>query len=155
MNPNSIEVHTIVGIIHEGLKDHGKARAHYEQALRINPRFAPAANNLAVLYAEHGGDIDRALSLAQTAREQLPQDPLVADTLGWLYYKKNVNRYAVSLLKEAAAKASDNAVIQYHLGMVYQKNGDKELAKQALQASLKLNPSHPGAEEARRLLGQL
>jgi Flp pilus assembly protein TadD len=145
----------MLGTVHEGLKEYDKAKARYEQALRINPKFGPAANNLAILYADQGGDIDKALLLAQTAREQLPQDPLVADTLGWLYYKKNVNRYALSLLKEAAMKASDNPVIQYHLGLAYQKNGDMELAKQALQVSLKLNPSHPGAEEARRLLGHL
>jgi Flp pilus assembly protein TadD len=145
----------MLGVIHEGRKEYDKAKVRYEQALRINPKFGPAANNLAIIYADRDGDIDRALSLAQTAREQLPQDPLVADTLGWLYYKKNVNRYAVSLLKEAATKASDNPVIQYHLGLAYQKNGDKELAKQAFQASLKLNPGHPGADEARKLLGEL
>jgi tetratricopeptide (TPR) repeat protein len=155
VNPALVEVQTMLGVVHEGLKEYEKAKGRYEQALRINPTFAPAANNLAILYADRGGDIDKALSLAQTAREQLPQDPLVADTLGWLYYKKNVNRYAVSLLKEAAVKASDNAIIQYHLGLAYHKSGDKELAKQALQVSLKLNPSHPGADEARKLLREL
>ena len=49
--------------------------------LALSPRFAPAANNLAWVLSEHGGDKDRALALAQTAKEQAPEDPHVTDTL--------------------------------------------------------------------------
>jgi Flp pilus assembly protein TadD len=62
---------------------------------------------------------------------------------------------SISLLKEAAEKASDNPLIQYHLGLAYHKNGDTELAKKALQVSLKLNPAYPGAEEAKKVLAEL
>ena len=34
-------------------------------------------------------DVDAALPLAETAKEALPDDPSVSDTLGWIYYKKN------------------------------------------------------------------
>ncbi len=91
INPDFVPAYTLLGMIHEGLKEYDKAKTRYEQALKINPKFGPAANNLAWLYAEQGGNIDTALGLAQTAREQLPQDPNVADTLGWVYYKKNVS----------------------------------------------------------------
>jgi Flp pilus assembly protein TadD len=93
--------------------------------------------------------------LAQIAREQLPQDPNVADTLGWLYYKKEAYLRAISFLKEAAEKAPDNPTIQYHLGMAYYKNGDKAAAKKALEASLKLSGNYPGSEEAKKVLQQL
>ena len=35
-----------------------------------------------------GGDRDRALALAQTAKEQAPEDPQVSDTLGWNFYRR-------------------------------------------------------------------
>ena len=69
------------GTIHEQRDDIPKARESYEKALALNPRFAPAANNLAWILSEHGGDRDRALALAQTAKEQAPEDPRVSDTL--------------------------------------------------------------------------
>ena len=56
--------------------------------LEIRKDFAPAANNVAWVLAEHGGNIDEALNWAQVAKEKMPQDPSIMDTLGWIYYKK-------------------------------------------------------------------
>jgi tetratricopeptide (TPR) repeat protein len=151
-NPKVASAHALLGMIYEKRKDTGKARVHYQEALKLDPKFAPAANNLAWIYGEEGGDIDQALTLAQTARKQLPQDPSVADTLGWLYYKKNAYLRAIGFLKEAAEKMPDNPVIQYHLGMAYYKNGNTVPAKKALQLSLKLNPGFAGAAEAQQVL---
>jgi len=145
----------LLGIMHDGHKEYSEAQAHYEEALKLNPQFAPAANNLAWIYAEHGGDLDAGLSYAQRAREQLPDDPHVADTLGWIYYKKNAYLLAVSLLKEAAGKLPNDPVIQFHYGMAQYKNGNADGAKQTLQASLKLSENFSGSEEAKKTLAGL
>ena len=68
------------------------------------------------------------------------------------YYKKNANLLAVSLLKEAVDKLSNEPLVHYHYGMAQKKNGDAAEAKKALQAALKLNPNFPGSEEARKTL---
>ena len=101
------------------------------------------------------GDIDAALGYAQTAREQQPEDPSIADTLGWIYYKKNAYLKASTLLKEATEKLPENPIVQYHYGLAQQKNGDVAGAKKSLQTSLKLNQSFPGAQEARKVLKEL
>ncbi len=155
VNSELVMAHMLIGIIDEGQKKYEKAQARYERILEINPEFGPAANNLAWLYTERGGNIDVALGLAETARAQLPEDPNVADTLGWLYYKKNAYLKAISALKEAAEKMDDNSVVQYHLGMAYAKNGDTDLAKAALQRALSLNETFEGAEEAKTVLADL
>jgi tetratricopeptide (TPR) repeat protein len=155
VKPDFAPAYAVLGTVHEGLKEYDKAKARYEQALKINPKFGPAANNLAWLYAEQGGNIDTALGLAQIAREQLPQDAHVADTLGWVYYKKTAYLRAISFLKEAAEKVPDNPTIQYHLGMAYYKNGDKAAAKKTLEVSLKLSGNYSGSEEAKKVLQQL
>jgi tetratricopeptide (TPR) repeat protein len=120
--------------------------------LKLDPRLAPAANNLAWLYSERGGNIDVALSLAQTAMEQLPTDPSVADTLGWIYYKKGAYLKAIALLKESAARLPENAVVRYHLGMAHYRNGDAKSARSELENALKLNPAFPDADEAKQTL---
>lgn len=137
-----------LGMIYESEKKYDEAKDHYKKALKINPGFAPAANNLAFLYAERGGNIDEALNLAQKAKEQAPDDPHVSDTLGWIYYKKNVPTRAITYLKEAGAKVPDQPVIKYHLGMAYYKNGNHDLAKNELNQALKIDPKFEGADEA-------
>jgi tetratricopeptide (TPR) repeat protein len=152
VDPNSLSAMMLLGMVFDSQKNTDKAKEYYERALTVDPKFAPAANNLAWIYAEHGGNIDVALSLAQTAREQLPEDPGVADTLGWIYYKKNVPLKAISLLKESAQKMESQPVVHYHLGMAYLKYGDKKLTRQELETALKLSKDFDGAEEARRVL---
>jgi tetratricopeptide (TPR) repeat protein len=154
-HPNLLLPYMLLGMLYDLQNKPPQAMAYYEKALALNPRFAPAANNLAWNYAEHGGNIDRALSLAQTAREQLPHDPSIADTLGWLYYKKDRYRQALPLFKESAEKLTDNPVVHYHLGMAYYKIGDTNLAKGALQRALQLRRDFPGAEEAQQVLAQI
>ena len=149
-NPNAPAPLMLLGIIHESRKEYDKAKDRYEQILKSNPRFAPAANNLAWLIADQGGNLDVALTHAQTAREQRPDDPHVADTLGWVYYKKNASLLAVSLLKEAADKLPNEPLVRYHLGMAQVRTDDKTAAKHSLQTALKLNQHFAGADEAKK-----
>jgi tetratricopeptide (TPR) repeat protein len=151
-NPSPV---MIAGIVYELKGDIPKAREAYEKVLAINPRFGAAANNLAWIYSEHGGDKDKALQLAQTAKEVLPDDPRVSDTLGWILYKRGVYQRALTLLQESAAKLGNNPQVQYHLGMAYQQVGDKEAARKALQAAVSSPASYPGKEEAQKALAGL
>lgn len=154
-NPKLVGAHMILGMMHERKKEYDKAKGKYEEVLKLNPKFGPAANNLAWLLSEEGTNLDQALTYAQTAREQQPNDPSVADTLGWIYYKKNAYLKASSLLKEAVEKAPNNPIMHYHYGLAQQKNGDLAGAKKSLQTSLKLSDSFPGAEDAKKILKEL
>ena len=144
--------HMLLGMAYQSQKRDDDAMAEYEQALKLDSRFAPAANNLAWLYTERGKNIDVALSLAQTAMEQLPDNPSFADTLGWIYYKKGAYVKAIALLRDSSEKLPDNAAVHYHLGMAYYKNGDHPAAKRELGTALKLDPAFPGADEAKQTL---
>jgi Tfp pilus assembly protein PilF len=107
-----------------------------------------AANNLAFLYAEEGGNLDVALQLAQTAKQHLPNSAEVDDTLGWVYYKKGLPALAMPAFERAAQAAPKRANYQYHLGLAHAGMGQKAQAKVAFDAALKINPALPGAAEA-------
>ena len=62
-----------------------------------------------------GENIDEALNLAQKAKEQVPDDPHISDTLGWIYYKKNVPSRAIVYLKEANEKVPNQPADQISL----------------------------------------
>jgi len=142
-------------MIYDVQQKYDKAKEYYRKALKITPNFAPAANNLAYLYAEKGENVDEALNLAQSAKEQFPDDPSISDTLGWVYYKKNIFGRAIVYLKEANEKITDNPTMRYHLGMAYYKNGDKEQARKELKKALELDPKFRSAEEAKDTLSKL
>ena len=126
-----------------------------KKVIQINPRYTQATNELAWNYAEYGGNLDEALSLAHKAREQAIDRVQITDTLGWIYYKKKVYAQAVSLLKESAVAMANNPIARYHLGMAYYKNGNKDLARAELQQALKLDSDFRGSREAREALAIL
>ena len=133
---------------------HLKPREAHE-FLQKNPRAPVAANNLAWIMSERGDNIDVALQLAQTAKAAMPNRAEVSDTLGWIYYKKNMLPQATAALKESVGREPKNPVFNYHLGMAYAKAGEKEKARIALQQALKLKPDSDGANEARNTLATL
>jgi tetratricopeptide (TPR) repeat protein len=145
----------LLGLLYETKGNLPKAQEAYEKVLAVNSRFAPAANNLAWLYSEHGGDKEKALQLAQTAKEVAPEDPNVSDTLGWILYKRGVYQQAVGLLKESASKLPDAPVIQYHLGLASLKVGDKTAARKALTAAVNSPAEFAGKDEARKALAEI
>jgi tetratricopeptide (TPR) repeat protein len=153
--PTSVAPATMVGIISEAQGDRVTAAKWYDKALQIDPRAAPAANNLAWIYAERGENLDAALQLAQTAYAALPGSPEVADTLGWVYYKKDLPSLALPMLLRSIEQDKDNPQYQFHLGMLYAKNGEDNKARAALQRALKLRPEFEGSDEARRALASL
>jgi tetratricopeptide (TPR) repeat protein len=131
------------------------ARARYEKVMEIDPQAAVAANNLAWLYAEGGGNLDLALQLAQTAKTKLPTNPEVNDTLGWIYYRKNLPELAIPLLRESVAAEPANPVYHYHLGLAYSKKGDHASARDSFDRALKSQPSPKDAVDIRASLETL
>ena len=111
-------------------------------------------NNLAYIYAEEEQDLDKALLLAQKAGQLAPNHPDVADTTGWIYYKKGLYDEAVASLQIAVQGSPDNPIIRYHLGAAYLKQGDRDKAEAELRKALATNDSFAGAEEAKRLIAE-
>jgi len=73
-DPNQVVPHMLLGTIFDMQKRFDLSEAQYRAALEIDPNFVPAANNLSYLLANQDKDLDKALALAQTAKEKLPDD---------------------------------------------------------------------------------
>jgi tetratricopeptide (TPR) repeat protein len=147
--------HTMIAMLYEQEGRLDEARKFYEQVLGYEPRAAVAANNLAWIMAERNENLDLALKYAQTAKEVLPEQAEVSDTLGWIYYKKDLPSMAVAPLQHAVEQDPGNPVYHYRLGLVYLKTGDSAKARQALQQALKLNPAFQQAADAKSKLAGL
>jgi Flp pilus assembly protein TadD len=151
-NQKNIAARTMSAMIVQAEGQVEDAKKRYAQILEIDPRAAVAANNLASIYADQGENLDLAMQLAQRAVDLLPDRAEVRDTIGWIYYRKQVPILAVRPFEEATAMDPNNPTYRYHLGLAYAKTGDSTRARQALQGALQLNPK---LLEARRELNML
>jgi tetratricopeptide (TPR) repeat protein len=131
------------------------AKKRFEDVLAIDPRAVIAANNLAWMHAEAGNDLDTALNLAQTATSQAPDQPEIMDTLGWVYYKKNLPELAIPLFESCVKKDPGNASYHYHLGLAYSKAGRSDRARASLQLALTKNPDDSTAHDVKRAISQI
>lgn len=154
-NPKEIRALMTMGILYQQQKNYVSARDTYEQLLSVNPKFTPALNNLAYLYSEEFNQLDKALEMAQRARELAPDEPHLADTLGWILFKRHQYTWALNLLQASAARLPAVADVQFHLGMTYYMMGQEDLARPLLEKALQLNQGFTGNEEARQCLSIL
>ncbi len=153
--PNDAGALAILGTLEESRGDIGKSEAYYKRSLQIQPQQPIAANNLAYRMLLNGENVDVALTLAQTARQGMPNSPNTADTLAWAYYYKGAYGFARDLLEEALKTEPNDPAMQYHLGMVYSKLQDKSNAAIHLKKAVSLAPDSPTGKDAKAALQRL
>jgi tetratricopeptide (TPR) repeat protein len=139
-----------IGLIQESLTNYSAARDAYERVLTVNTNYAVALNNLAYLYCEHFNQIDKAAQLAEQAHRLYPTNYAMADTLGWILYRKADYPKALSALTQATAAAPNEPDGQCHLGLVCYALGQEGPARLAFERGLQGDKDFPGKDEARR-----
>ncbi len=154
-DPDNLSIMMLKGSVQHVTNNLGAAQDTYEELLGVSPRFAPAANNLAYIYQEQEGMLEKALELAEVARAEAQDNPDIADTLGWILYKRGSYERALGLLAEAAAGRPDNAEILYHLGFAHYRQGEFQECAEAFNKAMELDPASPLAEEAGTILLEL
>ena len=134
----------------------------YEALLAKRGDVLAAKNNLAFVLADAKSptrkDLDRALSLASDVRKRLSENPEVADTLGWVLFKRKEHAEAAKVLEEAVsgqpAGAGRSAAL-YHLAATHDALGDKARAVKELEQALGEAKDFPGRPDAEALLQRL
>jgi tetratricopeptide (TPR) repeat protein len=134
--PQYLPTYILLAQVYEYVGDVDHARQTYQDALRVDANSYQSMSNLASLYANHGGSLSEALSLAQKAKAQQPDDPGVNDSLGWVYYKQGLYNSALPVLEAAVGKNPKSAKYQFHLGMAYLAAGQPAQARAPLQIAL-------------------
>jgi Flp pilus assembly protein TadD len=118
-----------------------EAQQAYEDAVRVAPNNALLLNNLAYSLAEHGGDLDRALSLALRAQQLAPTMPEIADTAGWIYLKKDRIPEARAAFASLVQKDPGNKAFRGHLATALERGGEAGPGLQALAKALRAEPT--------------
>jgi tetratricopeptide (TPR) repeat protein len=98
-----------------------EAIEQYKHAIKLNPKYALAYNNLAYVYALRGENLSEALDLVNTAMRLETDEVNLAeekDTKGWILFKSGKPGDALPLIREAAAKLLTDKEVQDDLSVV-------------------------------------
>lgn len=155
-NPSFVEGYMALGALLDKNGDYAGAKVAYLKVLALQPTFAAAANNLAWLIVSNPDpDLGEALRLALVAKEAFPEDPYIADTLGWVHYKRGSHKLALTQFSMATEKLPDMATLRYHLALALYADGQKDQAKNELVKSLAHKNDFPEYSEAEKLLKEI
>lgn len=111
---------------------------------------------LAVYYVEHGIHLPEALEIAR--REVAVRDDVYAeDTLAWAAAANGCWQEAQQAAQRATRYGTEDALLQFHAGMIALHFGDHEQASQRLTQAVKLNPQfhHNYADKAHQVLADI
>lgn len=133
--------------------DANKAFAEFEQKSLLESNRGDNSNHeLIFYYADHAGQPERALEVAQ--REILRRhDVFTLDSYAWALYRNGQYADARKQIESALAVGIRDARIFRHAGEVALKSGDNAAAERYLRESVELNSV--GSEQARITLVSL
>jgi predicted Zn-dependent protease len=114
------------------------AEASLRRVLAKDPNNATALNNLGYFLLERNERLSEALEMIQRAVRSNPDNTNLLDSLGWAYFKLGKLDEAERNLKEAARRDNHSATIQEHLGDLYERRGQHEMARNAWHRALAL-----------------
>jgi putative PEP-CTERM system TPR-repeat lipoprotein len=133
--------------------DRKQAMREYEALLRGDPNQVAALNNLALLYQEENDP--RARATAGQAYKLSPDNPEVADTLGWILLQRGETKKGAEIIQKAASMARYDLEIRYHLAFALAKTGNSAQSRKELQQLLGSGKPFPQRGAAQRLLQSL
>ena len=145
LTPENPIVLATLGVILDMAGRWTEAKQVYDATLRIHPDDGQALNNDAYLMAEHGGDLDQALTYASRAKQLLPESAEVSDTLALIYIKKQMSQNAVDILSDVVQKQPNASTYHYHLAMAFAQKGRQAPCVQGSAGSFETQP-HGGRE---------
>ncbi len=155
LTPNDVRPEVEIGMIYDqsGRKD--MARAEYQKVLKLDPENVAAMNNLAFMNADQSTNLDDALALAQRARQKLPENIDVQDTLALVYIRKNLTDEGLRIMRDVVEKQPHNPTYRYHLALALAQKGDKLGARSELKNALAMKPSQNDQTRIRELMARL
>ena len=163
INPQNAQFYFSLGAQYESLGQTSKAIENYEAGLAIRSKQPLVKNNLAWLLVDvedpSSESLDRALELARDARAEMPANPNIADTLGWVMFKRNEPDSAIELFQTALEGHPEGSVqragVRYRLARAYQKKGENVRAREEIERALEESPGFLERPDALDLLEQL
>ena len=115
---------------------------------KSDPGSSEINNLMAYAYALKGENLDEALKLVNLALITSPDSIAYLDTLGWIYYRMGNQDKAYEVFRQLELRLSELPAvigiedIHYHLGVIYETAGKKDIAISFYKKGLQINPAN-------------
>ena len=116
---------------------------------RMNRSSGERTNrNLALLFADHDRNLDRAAELAENEIKVRP-DVYTQDAVAWVRYKQKRFAEAEAATQKAISLNSPEPAFYYHAGLIAAALGKRDEASKLLQHAVELNPDFDVVQSSR------
>ena len=117
------------------------ALQNFEKAVEIKSNYIPA-QFMAAVSLDRLGKIDEAIAKLEDGKKMNPQDVGIVFQLGVFYYKAEKYDAARNEFEQAVKLADNYSNARYFLGLIYDKQGDKQKALEQFRKVADLNPDN-------------
>jgi tetratricopeptide (TPR) repeat protein len=129
-----------------------EAERDLRQSIKLNPERADVLNYLGYSFVDKGINLEEAVTMLEKARALRPLDGMIADSVGWAYFKLGRFQEAARTLEEAVQLIPGASDVNDHLGDAYWRVGRKIDARFQWQHALQLDPEADQKEIIQRKL---
>ncbi|MBT8218876.1 MAG: tetratricopeptide repeat protein [Bacteroidia bacterium] len=148
VHPNYKNAYLLRGNAHNNLKNFDIAILDYNQALRLDPDYQEAMNNLIITYKQAGrhfgetlGDINKAKQYLMQAVNLAPNDYETNRLLGVTYGVEGNHSLAIQYFRKASELQPNNAQAWANLSKAYFYVGDTQNQNETRSKALALDPN--------------
>jgi len=140
--------HVNRGIEYRGKGDNDRAIADYDEAIRLEPKYALAYRNRGLVYSDKG-DNDRAIADYDEAIRLDPKYAATYNSRGNAYRAKGDNGRAIADYDEAIRLDPKYAIAYNNRGLFYGAKGDNDRAIADYSEAIRLDPKYASAYNSR------
>jgi len=130
----------------------------YDDVLSRRPDLDLIDYKLAKLLASQDKAQDlwqRSVQIVRQLQGDMPSDPLLLDTLGWVYFRAEDTARARALLEAAVQGAPEEPSLHFHLAAVHARQKKMHLAGEELKSALDSNLPFAERLDALRLAREI
>jgi len=138
-NPNSVDIHMLMGSALSDQREYASAIAEYKKALAIDPNQAQAHYRLGIALIESGNP-QEAVGELRTALKLTPADTATKYHLAFALIQSQQKAEAQALLQEVIQQDPNRADAYYELGKLQLEQGDTKGAVASLETGVKVSP---------------
>ena len=147
IHPNYKNAYLLLGNANNYLKQYEASISNYNKALRLDPYYQDAKNNLGITYRDAGryygeqkGDIEKSIQYLKKAFEARPTEYETVRLLGVAHGMKREMNKAVEYFKKATEIEPNNADAFLNLGNAYMNAGNESEGTKYRQRAFQMDP---------------
>ncbi len=141
-NPDDVNNLVALAGLYETFKRYKESNSAYDKVLSIEPDNALALNNYAYYLSERGERLNDAQMMSKKSLEQNPDNASYLDTYGWIMFKVKKYEDARDYILKSLKLNGNSAVVNDHLGDIYDAMGDRANAIKYWKKAYELAPDN-------------